>query len=430
MTLFVIFLALVMLGVPMAFSFLSSALIYLLSFTTMNPNLMATTSFAGVDSFTLLAIPLFVFAGDIMREGGVSKKLVDFSKSFFKESISSFGTITVVACAFFGAVSGSAIATVAAIGGIMIPEMVNNRYKAPYAASLSSASGYLGMLIPPSVPIVLYCVSSGDSIGELFMAGIVPGVLATVAFVVLNRFICHKYLVPVEEFTSDGPTSTTPTSRLKAIIDVIPGLLMPVIILGGIYSGYFSPTEAAAIAIIYGLLVSLFIYKQIKITDIPRIARESAMTAGRILIIIAFVTFFGRILTFEQIPEDITNLILGVSENSTVILMLIIAILLLAGMLMDMSVSILLLVPIMQPIAVEIGYDPTHFAMIFIFCLAIGLITPPMALNMFAGSQISGVPISQMIRPIWWFVAASFIVLLLVIFVEPVSTFLPTLMGF
>ena len=437
MLLFGIFLGLIALGLPIAFSFVIAGSFYLLTFTTVNPNLIASTTFSGIDMFSLLAIPFFIFAGDIMREGGVSKRLISFAKLLLHGSVSAYGTITVVACAFFGAISGSAVAAVAAIGGIMIPEMIRYRYKREYAGSLASAAGYLGMLIPPSVPIVLYCVTSGDSIGQMFIAGVMPGILAAIAQIITNKICVKNWLnTPEELYALEGIREEPPAPKMtskevfETLIGVIPGLLMPVIILGGIYAGIFTATEAAAVSIVYGTLVSVFLYKELKFTDLPRIAIDSAMTAGKVLVIVAFASFFGRLLTLLQIPGAISQAVLGISDHAVVIILLILVILFIFGMVMDMSVSIILLVPIIQPIMLQIGLDPIHCGMIIIFALGIGLITPPMALNLFVGSQISKVPMSKMVRPIIPFVIASLVVLILITIFPQISTFLPELLGY
>lgn len=437
MLLFGFFLALIAVGLPVAFSFVLSGTFYLLAFTSINPNLIASTTFSGIDMFSLLAIPFFVFAGDIMREGGVSKRLISFAKLLFRNSISAYGTITIVASAFFGAISGSAVACVAAIGGIMIPEMIRYRYKREYSGAISSAAGYLGMLIPPSVPIVLYCVTSGDSIGKMFIAGIVPGLMAALAQVFLNKLIIRRWLnTPQELMEIEGLAEEPPAPRLtrreifKTLLEVIPALLMPVIILGGIYSGIFTATEAAAVAIVYGTLVSVFIYHELKFKDLPRIAITSAKTAGKVLVIVAFASFFGRLLTLLRIPGEISAAVLGISNSTAVITLLIIIILFIFGMVMDMSVSIILLVPIILPIMKQMGLDPTHCGMIIIFALGIGLITPPMALNLFVGCQISKVPMAKMVKPILPFVVVSLIVLMLIVLVPQVSTLLPSLLGY
>lgn len=314
----------------------------------------------------------------------------------------------------------------------MVPEMIRNGYKREYATALSSAAGYLGILIPPSVPIVLYCVTANASIGKMFISGVVPGLLATVAFVILNKMQVKKWLNTAEEIEMEGiePAQENTKTPVQTVISVIPGLIMPFIILGGTYSGVFTPTEAAAVAIIYGAFVSIFIYHEIKFSDLPKIAVGSAMTAGKILVIVAFASYFGKLLTLLQIPGQISRAILGVSDNKWIVLMLIVVLLLIMGMLMDMSVSIILMVPIMLPIATMLGFGETHFGMIVIFCLAIGLITPPMALNLFVGCQIADCPMSRVIKPIIPFVITSMAVLLMIIFIPGLSVWLPSMLGY
>lgn len=414
MLLFCMFLVAVFVGIPIGFAFAISGIIFLLNFTPLPPKLLVTVSFAGIDSFSLMALPFFIFAGDIMRYGGVSKRLIDFAKVLSGKSTSALGTITVLGSAFFGAVSGSAAATVAAIGGIMIPEMQNANYKKEYSVTIASASGYLGILIPPSIPLVVYGVTANISIGDLFIGGIVPGFLAAVVFIVLNRFYCPK--------KKDGAQSKPVGESIgKAVFSVIPGLLMPVIILGGIYGGIFTATEAAAVAIFYGLFVAIYIYKEITIRDIMHIAMESAYTSAKILFIIALATFFGRLMTFVHLPQQIGSLLLSISDNPIAILLLINVLLLLLGMVMETSVAILVTVPFLMPITASIGMDPVHFGVMVVFNLAIGLITPPMALNLFVGAQISGVPVGSLVRPIMPFVLSSIAALMLVAYVPSIS---------
>lgn len=420
MWLFVIFLLVIAVGLPVAFSFGSAGLVYLLTATKVSPQIISTVTFSSLDSFSLMAVPFFIFAGDIMRYGGVSKRLINFARSMFKNSTSALGTITIVACAFFGAISGAAVATVAAIGGIMIPEMEKGGYKREYSTALASAAGYLGILIPPSIPLVVYGVASNTSIGALFMGGIIPGILAAVAFIVLNIIITRRHVtLPKEEAPK--------INFWKSLVDVLPGLLMPVIILGGIYGGIFTATEAAAVAIVYGLIVSLFIYREIGFRDILKIAKESAYSSAKILFIIGLAGFFSRLMTIAQMPAAIASALLSVSSNPVVILVLINILLLLLGMVMETSCAILITTPILLPIATSLGMNPVQFGVMMIFNLAVGLITPPMAVNLFVGSQISKVPVAKLVRPILPFVLVSILVLILVTYVPALSLALPGL---
>lgn len=420
-----IFFLCVAIGIPIAYAFGVSGVLYITFFTNLNPQLIMSTSFASVNSFTLLAMPFFIFAGDLMRLGGVSTRLLNFAKLFFRQSRSALGTITIIGSAFFGAISGSSNATVAAIGGIMIPEMKRDGYKIEYAAALASTAGYLGILIPPSVPLVVYAVSSGQSVGKLFMATIVPGVIATVMLIVINKLLVGKYYVPEahEEVNTIAGKST-----FKVVIEALPALFMPVLILGGIYGGIFTATEAAAVAIVYGIIVSVFIYKDIKLTDVFKIAKESALTSASLLIIISLAGFFSNLLTMARVPAQIANVILGISNSKLVIVLLINVLLLLLGMIMDATTAILITTPILLPIATQFGILPLHFGIIMLVNFAIGVITPPMALNLFVGSRVSGVPIAKMVRPLVPFLLASLCLLIVVVALPQLSLWLPSLM--
>jgi len=423
MILFIIFLAVVVTGLPVAFAFGSAGLLYILSATRMSPQIISTVSFASLDSFPLMAVPFFIFAGDIMRYGGVSKRLVAFAKSFCKDSNSALGTITIVGCAFFGAISGAAVATVSAIGGIMIPEMIKGGYKKEYAVALACASGYLGILIPPSIPLVVYGVTANASIGDLFMGGVIPGLMAMLAFIILNKISCKK-MVTVPEVVEDSNNETF----MQSFLHVIPGLLMPIIILGGIYGGIFTATEAAAVSIFYGLIVSIWIYKEIKVKDVIKIAIDSAYSSAKILFIIGLAGFFSRLMTISRMPQDIANALLSISSNPVILLMLINVLFLLLGMVMETSCAILITTPILLPIAISIGMDPVHFGVMVVFNLAVGLITPPMSVNLFVGTQLSGIPITKLVKPIIPFVLVSIFVLILVAYVPAFSLILPSIL--
>ena len=425
MSLVLIFFACVAIGLPIAYAFGITGVIYIAFFTHLNTQLVMSTTFAAINSFTLLAMPFFIFAGDIMRLGGVSRRLLDLAKLIFRKSRSALGTITVVGSAFFGAISGSSNATVAAIGGIMIPEMKRDGYKLEYAASLASVAGYLGILIPPSVPLVIYAVSSGASVGKLFIATVVPGVFATIMLVVMNKMLIKKHYIPEQH---EEPVRDESKSGLRIFMEALPAILMPVVILGGIYGGIFTATEAAAVAIVYGIVVSIFIYKDITFKDLFQIAKQSALTSASLLIIISFGGFFGNLLTMARIPAAISNGILSVSSSPVVIILMINILLLLLGMIMDATTAILITTPILLPIATSIGYSPIHFGIIMLVNLAIGVITPPMALNLFVGSKVSGVPIAKMIKYLIPFLLMSLVLLIVVVAVPQLSLFLPNLM--
>lgn len=433
MILIVIFLACIVVGLPIAYAFGISGVIYVTFFSNISSQLIMTANFSSVNSFTLLAMPFFIFAGDIMRFGGVSSRLLDFAKLLIKKSRSALGTITIVGSAFFGAISGSSNATVAAIGGIMIPEMHRDGYKKEYAAALASTAGYLGILIPPSVPLLIYALSASQSVGKLFIATIIPGIIAMLMMIGMNMVLIRKNYVPrklapdgAEEGKATGTASGK--SAFGVIRSAIPALFMPVLILGGIYGGIFTATEAAAVAIVYGTIVSVFIYRDITLKDIVKIAKGSAETSASLLIIISFSGFFSSLLTMAQVPASISGAILGISRSPVVIMLMINILLLVLGMLMDATAAILITTPILLPIATGIGVNPIHFGIIVLVNLAIGVITPPMALNLFVGSKVSGVPIVKMIRPLTPYLLMSLVLLTIVVLFPVLSTWLPSLM--
>ncbi|MGN0909515.1 MAG: TRAP transporter large permease, partial [Succinivibrio sp.] len=273
--------------------------------------------------------------------------------------------------------------------------------------------------IPPSIPMVVYGVTANASIGNLFIAGIIPGLLAMLAMILVNRRMHRKYLD--EEQARRSISESSKDSLWRSFLQALPGLLMPVIILGGIYGGIFTATEAAAVAIVYGLAVGIFVYREIKFKDILKIAAGSAITSAKILFIIAMAGFFGRVMTLIHLPHEISAAVLGVTTNKEALLFMIMLLFLVLGMVMETSCAILIVTPILLPIATAAGINPIHLGIIMVFDLAIGVITPPMAVNLFVGSQISGVPVARMIRPIMPFVLVSMLLLLAVVYIPKIS---------
>lgn len=409
-------------GIPVAFSFAIAGLIYVFITGDFDPNNLVTIAFGGLDSFILMAVPFFIFAGDLMKHGGITSKIIAFSRLFFGKKKSALGGIAVLTSTFFGAISGSSAASVAAVGSIMVPEMEKVGIKKAYSAALVAASGFIGILIPPSIPLIIYGLSSGASIGDLFLAGIIPGILVTVVFIVLNIFMT-KYSIEDNSVIAETPKS----NFLKQALDAVPGLLLPVIILGGIYSGIFTPTEAAAIAVVYGFIVGKFIYKSFTFKQLPKIALESALTSSIILMIIGFASFFGRLMTLYEVPATISNSLTSLTDNTIVLLLLINLLLLFLGMFLETSTAILILTPILLPLAARLGIDPVHFGIIMIMNLSIGLITPPMALNLFVASQVSNLSLGKLVKPIFPFLIASILILIVLTLVPSLSMMLPNL---
>lgn len=371
-----------------------------------------------VDSFPIMAVPFFILAGEIMGKGGISDRLFKVANALVGNKTGGFAIATIVTCMFFAAISGSGPATVAAIGGIMIPAMVKQGYDKKFATAVVAAAGSIGVIIPPSIPMVIYGVVGSVSIGDMFIAGIVPGVLVGIGLMVWTYIYSRK---KGYKGLSEKPTWTDVGT---AFWNAKWALLIPVIILGGIYGGIFTPTEAAVIAVVYGLIASLVFYKELKVRDLPKILVDSALTTATVLIIVGTATAFGRLLTIEQIPNQVAEAMLSLSDNKIVIMLLITVLLLIVGCFMDTLAAIIILTPILLPIAVQIGIDPIHFGIIMVVNLAIGFITPPLGVNLFVGSGISGVSIEQLSKAILPFFVAMVITLLMITFIPQISLFL------
>lgn len=368
-----------------------------------------------VDSFPLLAVPYFILAGEIMGKGGISRRLFDVADSIVGNKTGGIAMATIITCMFFAAISGSGPATVAAIGGIMIPAMVEKGYDKRFATAVVASAGSIGVIIPPSIPMVIYGVSGSVSIGDMFIAGILPGILVGMALMVYAYIHSRKM----------GYTGSGHKPSLKGIGQATWkakwALAIPVIILGGIYGGIFTPTEAAVVAVVFGLFVGLLLYKELKLKDLPQIFVDAALTTATVLVIVGAATAFGRLLTIEQIPNKIANAMMSISSEPIVIIMLITLLLLIVGCFMDTIAAIIILTPILLPVAIQIGYDPIHFGIIMIVNLAIGFITPPLGVNLFVGAGISGLSLEQLSKAIVPFFVAMLITLVIVIVIPQLS---------
>ncbi|MFZ3591301.1 TRAP transporter large permease [Bacillus sp. DJP31] len=371
-----------------------------------------------VDSFPLMAVPFFILAGEIMGKGGISERLFKVANAIVGNKTGGFAIATIITCMFFAAISGSGPATVAAIGGIMIPAMVRNGYDKKFATAVVAAAGSIGVIIPPSIPMVIYGVVGSTSIGDLFIAGIVPGTLVGLSMMIWAYYYSRK----MGYKGSNEPT--TLANIWKNVWEAKWALLIPIIILGGIYGGFFTPTEAAVIAVVYGLFASLVLYREIGIKDLPKILVDSSLTTATVLIIVGTATAFGRFLTIEQIPTKVAQGMLSISSEPLILILLITLLLLIVGTFMDTLAAIIILTPILLPIAIQIGYDPIHFGILMVVNLAIGFITPPLGVNLFVASGISGLSIEAISRAVIPFFFAMLITLLFLTFIPQLSLFL------
>ena len=412
------FALLLFLSVPIGISIGLATLITIIFSDTLPIEFLVKELVTSVDSFPLMAVPFFILAGEIMGKGGISERLFNVANAIVGNKTGGFAIATIITCMFFAAISGSGPATVAAIGGIMIPAMVRNGYDLKFATAVVASAGSIGVIIPPSIPMVIYGVVGNASIGDLFIAGIVPGILVGLSMIIWAYIYSKK-----KGYKGlDEPTSFKRV--MVASWDAKWALLIPIIILGGIYGGYFTPTEAAVIAVVYGLFASTVLYRELRIKDLPKVMVDSALTTATVLIIVGTATAFGRFLTIEQVPTKVAQALLKISNNPIVIILLITGLLLVVGMFMDTLAAIIILTPILLPIAVQIGYDPIHFGIIMVVNLAIGFITSPLGVNLFVASGISGLSLEALSRAVIPFIFAMLFTLLLITFVPQLSLFL------
>lgn len=416
--LFFCFFAFILFSVPVGVA-IGAATLLVMEFVPGTPpaSLLIKNAIVGSDNFPLVAVPMFILAGEIMLAGGLSERIVGMAARVVGRMRAGLAYVNVLASMFFAAISGSSPATVAAIGSNLIPEMEKHGYRRDFSAALTAASGMLGVMIPPSIPLIIYGVVANVSLGSLFIAGIVPGILFGIGFMVVARIVVSENVTePV--VTDEDRTEGAPIRGKRGGIWA---LFVPVIILGGIYGGIFTPTEAAGVAVVYALFVSLVIYREMGLVDLPGILVRSGRTTATIMIMVAMAFAFGRFLTIESVPADMAELITGATTNPIAILLLLNLVLLVAGMFLEPVAAIIILAPILLPIAKSAGVDPVHFGIIMTCNLAIGFCTPPVGINLFIASSIAKAPVEAVIRKVLPFMIAMFISMALVTFLPALS---------
>jgi tripartite ATP-independent transporter DctM subunit len=411
----ILFFLLVICGVPISVSLILGIIVSLIAFDVYSLISIATLFYSALDSYILVAIPLFMFAGITMSHGGLARRIFDFAESLVGFMPGSLGSVTITASMIFGGMSGSSVADVAGLGPIQIKEMVDRNYPLPYASAITIASSILAVIIPPSILMIIYATIANVSVGKALAAGLVPGLLIGILLIAFNTFFAYK-----NKWRQSIPFSGKLLARTS--IQGLPALIAPVIILGGIFTGIFTPTEASAVAFVYCLLVGFFIYRELDVKKLCTIVYEGGRTTGIVALELASGLLFSNLMTIEGIPEILTASLLGLNENPVVIMILINIVLLIAGSFLNPGFSIIVFTPLLLPIAISIGFDPLHFGVIMIANLALGLITPPVGACLYVGSVVSGLPVERLIRSLLPFYLVLLVGLILIITMPSLST--------
>ena len=434
------FLLLLLIGSPITVSLGGAGMMAYIALDK-DPIALVQIAFNSVGSFPLMALPAFVLAGALMEATGISKRLVDIAESLAGPMTGGLGAATVVACLFFGAISGSGPATTAAVGMLMIPAMTKRNYDRSYASAVTAASGGLGIIIPPSIPMVIFGIAAlgmqpppeaiakfgqfeSLSIPKLFMAGVIPGAMMAGSLLVMNYFISKKH-------GYRGMTDTWSFGEVGAALRRgMWAVFAPIIILGGIYTGLFTPTESAIVAIFYTLFVGLFVHRELKFSALQAALRTTTWISGRVLLILFTATAFGRLLVEQRIPADIAESMLSLTDNIYMVWLMVIAFLLFVGMFMETLAAILILVPVLLPVMYAMGADPTHVGIVVICTLSIGFMTPPLGENLFVASGIGGETVERITVKVLPFVMVTGLAVVLISFFPRLSLWLPSVMGY
>lgn len=404
-------------GAPIALAVGVPSLMYIVA-AGIQPMIIIQRLFSGINVLALMAIPFFILAGNLMNSGGIAKRLVNLANIFVGRFTGGLSIVTIIACMFFAAISGSGVATAAAMGSIMIPEMVKNGYDKSFASTVVASASPIGVIIPPSITFILYGVMTSSSISDLYKAGIPSGIYVGLALIVVSTLISKKR----------GYYGVDRHYALKEVgelfLDAVWALGTPLILIGGVFGGWFTPTESAVVAVLYSVIVGLFIYKELKISDLPKVFLQSAKTTVNTMFIIANATVFAYVLSYERIPQKIVEGFTNISGNPYIVLLVINVVLLIAGTFMETTAIMIILVPLLWPVAQNLGINVVHFGLIITVNTAIGLMTPPFGACLFATSAVSRVPVQRICRDILPFILAAILVLMFITYV-PQSILFP-----
>ncbi|HKM01045.1 MAG TPA: TRAP transporter large permease [Sedimentibacter sp.] len=419
--LFIVFVVLLLANVPIALS-LGVASVSAMLYIGLPLDMFPMQIYANIGKFALLAIPFFILAGNTMEKAGISEKLINLANKYVGHRKGGLAIVGVITSCFFAAISGSGPATVAALGVIVIPAMIEAGYGKGMSSALMATSGAIGIIIPPSIAFVVYGAIAGVSIGKTFIAGIVPGLLMGAALIIVSLFVVKNMDIEQQE-------KSTGKEKWIAFKDAFWGLMMPVIILGGIYGGFFTPTEAAAVAAVYGILVGMFIYRTITLKELYKLLIDSAVGSAVVMFIVACAGFFAWFITTQGIAQMASDFILQVSGNKYVFLLILNIILLIAGCFIDATSALYIFTPIMLPVALALGYDPIALGVVMTVNLAIGQVTPPVGVNLYVACGVSKIDLMEISKAVIPFILASLVVLILITYIPDIILFLPNIMG-
>lgn len=418
---FILFFILLLIGVPIAFSLGLSSVLAIIFVGDIEPMLIAQKLFSSINSFSLMAIPFFMLSGELMQHGGIAQRLVNISKAFVGHLTGGIGIVDVLTSVLFAGVSGSAAADTAAVGSMLIPSMINEGYPKGLAAVIEASSGSLGPIIPPSLTMIIYGSITGLSINALFVAGIIPGLIIGLGLMIITYLYAKKLNIR-------GEQKATKKEVLVALKEGILAIIMPVIIIGGIVSGYFTATEAGAIAVVYALIVGLFIYKEITLKDIPQIILSSAAMTGMSLLIVAGASIFSWLVAYEKLPQIAITFLTSITGSKYIIMILLIFFLLVVGMFIETLSATIIVAPILMPIAAQYGIDPIQFALIMIITLVYAGVTPPVGGVLFIAMGIANAKMKDVLKYLPPYLGVVFVVLLFLVFIPQLSTWLPSLL--
>ena len=415
-------------GVPIAIALGMTSVVYMQS-SGIPLQALIQRMFAGLDSFPLAAIPFFILAGAVMEAAGISGRLINFAQALVGRARGGLGLVTVISAMFFAAISGSSAATTAAIGSILIPAMAVRGYPRPFATAVQASSGELGVIIPPSIPMIIFALTAGVpvSIGDLFMAGVIPGIMIG-GSLMLTVYVISR----VRGYGLGGGSGNAgleePPPKLQAFRAAALPLLMPLIILGGIYGGVFTPTEAAVVAVFYSLLLGLLVYRTLTAANLLAALQSSLLSTVAILLIISTASVFGWVLTANRIPDMIAQGFIALSDNPYVFLLLVNLLLLIVGMFLETGAAIIILAPILTPVALKLGIDPIHFGIIMIVNLAVGMTTPPVGVNLFVACQVAGLRIEQILKSMLPFYGVLLLDIAIITYLPQLTLWLPAVL--